>query len=98
MIVSKSLKHNLIGLAIGLGLALAYMFVLSHCFDFCYASNDDVWLKAIASGSITGFPDGHLIYIMYPLGGFLAFLYGLKPNVAWYDFMLDLWRKYGNYT
>jgi hypothetical protein len=90
--VSKSLKNNLIGLGIGLGLALAYIFVLSHCFDFVYASNDDVLLKAIANGSITGFPDGHLIYIMYPLGGFLAFLYNLNPNVAWFDIMLNVFR------
>ncbi len=90
--MSKSLKNNLIGLGIGLGLALAYIFVLSHCFDFVYASNDDVLLKAIANGSITGFPDGHLIYIMYPLGGFLAFLYNLNPNVAWFDIMLNVFR------
>ncbi len=90
--MSKSLKNNLIGLGIGLGLALAYIFVLSHCFDFVYASNDDVLLKAIANGSITGFPDGHLIYIMYPLGGFLAFLYNLNSNVAWFDIMLNVFR------
>ena len=90
--MSKSLKNNLIGLGIGLCLALAYIFILSHCFDFVYASNDDVLLKAIANGSITGFPDGHLIYIMYPLGGFLAFLYNLNPNVAWFDIMLNVFR------
>ena len=53
------------------------------------ATNDDVMLKAIVSGEITGAPDAHLIYIMYPLGWILKLLYSIKKSVTWYDFFMS---------
>ncbi len=40
-----------------------------------YAVCDDTAMRNIASGAQTGTPDGHLVYIMYPLGWFMATLY-----------------------
>ena len=39
-----------------------------------YAVCDDTAMRNIASGAQTGTPDGHLVYIMYPLGWFMATL------------------------
>lgn len=56
-----------------------------------FETNDDVMLKAIACGDITGSPDAHLVYIMYPLGLFFKFLYSVFPTVPCYDiFMVSL--------
>lgn len=54
-------------------------------FPFLFQTNDDVVIKAILSGDITGTPDAHVIYPMYVLGVFLKTLYRIVPNVCWYD-------------
>ena len=58
------------------------------CFPPYLATNDDVMLKAIVSGEITGSPEAHLIYIMYPLGLFLKLFYSITKAVPWYDFFM----------
>ena len=58
------------------------------CFPPYLATNDDVMLKAIASGEITGSPEAHLIYIMYPLGLILKLFYSITKAVPWYDFFM----------
>ena len=58
------------------------------CFPPYFATNDDVMLKAIVSGEITGSPDAHLVYIMYPLGLILKLFYSIIKAVPWYDFFM----------
>lgn len=58
------------------------------CFPPFLATNDDVMLKAIVSGEITGSPEAHLIYIMYPLGLILKLFYSITKAVPWYDFFM----------
>lgn len=58
------------------------------CFPPYLATNDDVMLKAIVSGEITGSPEAHLIYIMYPLGLILKLFYSITKAVPWYDFFM----------
>ena len=58
------------------------------CFPPYLATNDDVMLKAIVSGEITGSPEAHLIYIMYPLGLILKYFYSITKAVPWYDFFM----------
>ncbi|MCR5256364.1 MAG: hypothetical protein K6D96_10660 [Acetatifactor sp.] len=50
--------------------------------------NDEVTLRNIASGIYTGTPDAHLIYIMYPLGLILKWLYTAAPGVEWFSVSL----------
>lgn len=47
--------------------------------------NDDVTMRSILSGAYTGTPDGHAIYMQYPLTGGLAFLYDIMPFIPWMD-------------
>ncbi|MCI9050129.1 MAG: hypothetical protein HFF36_08695 [Coprobacillus sp.] len=49
-----------------------------------YAVCDDTAMRNIASGAQTGTPDGHLVYIMYPLGWFMATLYKINNHFDWY--------------
>lgn len=47
--------------------------------------NDDIAMRSILSGAYTGTPDGHAVYMQYPLTGCLALLYRLLPIVPWLE-------------
>ncbi len=57
-----------------------------------YYLNDDVTMRSIVSGAYTGSPDGHAVYMKYPLTCLLAGLYrlsgGLGIKVPWFDLLL----------
>ena len=50
--------------------------------------NDEMTMKSIASGLFTGKPDGHLVYMLYPLGLILKGLYTINAKIPWFDGML----------
>ena len=78
-------RNNLIMLIGCLAAVVLAAVVLSLKFKFVLDSNDDAMLRAIASGSYTGKPDAHLIYMMFPLGLIFKILYSIAPGVMWYD-------------
>lgn len=47
--------------------------------------NDDVTMRSILSGSYTGTPDGHAVYMKYPLTGLLSGLYRVAGGVPWLE-------------
>lgn len=47
--------------------------------------NDDVTMRSILSGSYTGTPDGHAVYMKYPLTGILSGLYKIAGDVPWLE-------------
>ncbi|MBR3825829.1 MAG: hypothetical protein IKJ39_11615 [Lachnospiraceae bacterium] len=47
--------------------------------------NDDVTMRSILSGAYTGTPDGHAVYIQYPLSGVLAILYRVVGFMPWME-------------
>lgn len=47
--------------------------------------NDDVTMRSILSGAYTGTPDGHAVYMQYPLTGMLAAFYRIIPVIPWLD-------------
>lgn len=47
--------------------------------------NDDVTMRSILSGAYTGVPDGHAVYMQYPLTGGLALLYRIAGFVPWLE-------------
>lgn len=49
-----------------------------------YAINDDVAMRDIASGSLTGTPDYHLIFIKAAFGWVLTGLYRCFGGIDWY--------------
>ncbi len=50
--------------------------------------NDDLMIRKILNGTYTGMPDGHAVYMQYPLTGLLALLYRILPIVPWYEVFL----------
>lgn len=47
--------------------------------------NDDVTMRSILSGAYTGTPDGHAVYMQYPLSWILAMLYRVLPIFPWME-------------
>ena len=50
--------------------------------------NDDVTMRSILSGAYTGTPDGHAVYMQYPLTGLIALLYRVIHFVPWLEMFL----------
>ncbi len=50
--------------------------------------NDDVTMRSILSGAYTGTPDGHAVYMQYPLTGLIAMLYRVIHFVPWFELFL----------
>ena len=52
--------------------------------------NDDITMRSILSGAYTGSPDGHAVYMKYPLTGVLALLYRVLGIVPWMELFLAI--------
>ncbi len=50
--------------------------------------NDDSVIEGVLSGRFTGTPDGHAVYLRYPLSWLLSKLYSLLPGIPWYGLFL----------
>lgn len=83
-------KRNRTGTAVLLSALITAVLsiVLYKTFPFVYAINDDVMMRDIASGAMTGTPDGHLIFIKYVLGFLLSRVYLLFPGFDWYGILM----------
>lgn len=78
-------------LAIISALTVLLLFVLfRRLTPFVYETNDDLFLRMIASGEMSGVPEAHLHFISYPAGLFLTLLYRLFPSLPWYGLLLCL--------
>lgn len=53
--------------------------------NFTYSANDDLTMATILNGSYSGTPDGHAIFISYPLGALIALLYRTGIQISWYQ-------------
>lgn len=59
-----------------------------HLAPFVYQTNDDLFLRMIASGEISGTPESRLHFIAYPAGLLLSLLYRCFPSLPWYGLFL----------
>lgn len=58
-------------------------------FPMTFYLNDDVTMRSILSGTYTGIPDGHVIYMKYPLTGLISLLYRLFGKAPWFSLFLE---------
>mgnify|MGYP003370950712 CR=1 FL=1 len=66
-----------------------YIGVIYNFGGIHYAVNDDLAMREIASGIRSGVPDGHLVFIRYPLGWIISRCYlWLNKNIDWYGLFL----------
>ena len=65
-----------------------YFVFIYQMLPFIYDINDDVAMRNVAAGVITGSPDAHLLHIKYLLGLVIAGFYRLLPGFDWYGLVL----------
>ena len=65
-----------------------YFVAVYQNIPFIYDINDDVAMRNVAAGVITGTPDAHLIHIKYLLGLLISGMYRLVPGLDWYGLVL----------
>ena len=85
METKKNITTEILLFVVILFAACIFAVLAGTVFTAYFTSNDDMTLLSIMSGAYTGTPDGHLIYIMYPLGYIFKSLYSLLPNILWYE-------------
>lgn len=85
---SKKTINRYICLGGTLATLLILVLILLKTMNFVFVSNDDIFLQAILSGKITGMPDAHAIYILYPLAWLIALFYKIFPQINWYGFFI----------
>ncbi len=76
-------QKNSTGLLCAAAAAL-YFLLIFILIPFTYGINDDMTLRDIASGAVSGTPDGHLIYVQYVLGKLISLLYMAVQGIDWY--------------
>lgn len=64
---------------------LLIMIGAAYAYPPVFYLNDDITMRSILSGAYTGVPDGHAVYMQYPLTGLLALLYRMLPSCPWMD-------------
>lgn len=80
-------KNIAASLVLSLGISALLYVILYKQFPIVYAINDDVAMRDIAAGAY-GDRDAHLIFIKYPLGVFISWLYGAFPGFDWYGILM----------
>lgn len=83
------------------------MGVLHFFCPLVYGLNDDTMLRSILSGTYLGTPDGHAIYMRYPLTGIISTLYRITDSIPWltvfftvciaacvYFILLSVWKAF----
>ena len=69
-------------------LTCLWFFFVYKTVPFIYDINDDVAMRNVAAGVITGSPDAHLLHMKYLLGLWISGLYRLAPGLDWYGLTL----------
>ncbi len=82
----KTLEPYFLGIFSVLVVFLLFCY-LRRLSPFIYQTNDDLFLKMIVSGEMTGTPDPRMFYLSYPAGLLLSGLYRLSPQLPWYGLL-----------
>lgn len=83
-------KKNIIRILISIGIPLLYLFAVSKMTGLCFETNDDRVITEILSGTLTGEPDGHTVFLNYLLSYPLSVLYRVFVRIPWYGGLLVL--------
>lgn len=81
-------KKHLVALLLSFLITGIYFVFVYQGIPFIYDINDDVAMRNVAAGVITGSPDAHLLHIKYVLGLVIAGFYRLLPGFDWYGLVL----------
>ncbi len=81
--MNKTLKHLL-----AFVFSIAYILVVYFVAGIFFSTNDDRFMGELLSGSITGNPETHLVYVNYLLSLPLSLLYRVSTHVSWFGLLL----------
>lgn len=87
MEVYKKLKNQLNDnekkIILFLGIVLIF-FICRKIVNPIFQTCDDAIIRDIIAGNYSGIPDGHAVFVGYPLAWFMSCLYKIIPGVEWY--------------
>lgn len=90
VIKGKIEKHKFLSLFLFIVLLNLILLIFARLnWTFYYTMNDDIRMKSIIAGEVSGNPDGHVLFIRYLLSAPLSLLYKLMPSISWYNIMLE---------
>ena len=93
----KTFIKNNIQHIVSLTITILYIVCVYFCINIHFSTNDDRFMGEILSGSITGKPETHLVYVNYLLSLALSLLYKISLNVSWFGIMLVLFHGFSCY-
>lgn len=70
--------------AVSWGMFVFFLLIIFLLIPVTYAINDDVAMRDIASGAMSGKPDYHLVFVKAALGIVLSAAYRYFPGIDWY--------------
>lgn len=73
--------NSFLNLILSLAAVLPLLSVICRTVPFSYEVNDDAAIVQILDGSYTGTPDGHSIFVRYPLSWLIKTLYAVNPAI-----------------
>lgn len=85
---NKKIPQCIISLLFAIASTVFYTLFVSYKLETPFFNSDQIILREILSGSYSGTPDTHLVYILYPLSATLVFLTRLFPAVRWFDLLM----------
>lgn len=81
---------NIIKFLLSICIPLMYIFAVWKATGLYFETNDDKFIADILSGTLTGEPDAHTIYVNYLLSYPLSLLYHVSVQIPWYGGMFVL--------
>ena len=82
----KSIRNIKTIFAFGLAITLVYVLYIKA--GIFFTTNDDRFIGEIMSGSLTGNPEAHVVYINFILSFLLSRLYLITTTISWYGWFL----------
>ena len=83
-------KSDVIKMIVSLGIPLVYIFAVWKVTGLYFETNDDRVIAEILSGTLTGRPEAHTVFLNYFLSCLLSLLYHVSGQISWYGCMFVL--------
>jgi hypothetical protein len=76
---------------------VVFFIIIEKIFPSVFGMNDDRTMRNIILGAYTGTPDGHAIFMGYPLTYIMSKLYIVAPFIPWYGVLFGTFIIFSTY-
>lgn len=83
-------RIRIIKILLSVSISLIFILGIWQITGICFETNDDKFITEILSGTLTGKPDPHAVFLNYLLSYPLHLLYRMTTDIPWYGGMLVL--------